>query len=208
MTCPSGQRTQLRVVVRLRAAEPQQSRSRRAQTLEFPGWVVHPAPVMSSHAVTLAGRAEGHPFPGLWARSAPGKRLGSWRCVCWLGVGARWGESAFLVNSYFQIEFEPGHGDFRLKLVLEAKPSLAGETRSSSQVLFIFCLSPFNKTCVCGCVGVLVRGALRPLLRGWVSSLSVICQRGFQFRCFSLLSGCPSLLALAGEIFVEVLKQE
>lgn len=88
-----------------------------------------------------------------------------------MGVGAEWGESAFLVSGYFPIEFEPGRGDFRPKLVLEAKPWLAGESRSLSQALFIFCASPFNKTSMCGCVGVPVRGELRSLLGGWVRSL-------------------------------------
>lgn len=69
--------------------------------------------------------------------------------MCWLGVEARWGESAFLVNSYFPIEFEPGHGDFRLKLVLEAKPWLAG--RLGVQVkpyLFFVYLPSIKLVCV------------------------------------------------------------
>lgn len=87
-----------------------------------------------------------------------------------MGVGAEWGESAFLVSGYFPIEFEPGRGDFRPKLVLEAKPWLAGESRSLSQALFIFYASPFNKTSVCDCRSPGARGTA-PLLRGWVRSL-------------------------------------
>lgn len=54
---------------------------------------------------------------------------GNWEIgggVWWLGVGAGWGESAFLVRDYFPIEFKPGHGDFRLTFVLEARTWLAG----------------------------------------------------------------------------------
>lgn len=43
-----------------------------------------------------------------------------------MGVGAGWRESVFLVNGYFLLEFESGQGDFRPKLVVEAKAWLAG----------------------------------------------------------------------------------
>lgn len=75
---------------------------------------------MSYHCVTLVCpniQPSGHLSEGSGAEDG----------VWWLGTGAGCGESIFLVNGYFPIEFESDQGDFRLKGVLEAKTQLAGE---------------------------------------------------------------------------------
>lgn len=56
---------------------------------------------------------------------SPSETTGELGCVV-VGSRAGWRESAFLVHGYFLMEFEPGCGHFRLKLVLEAKTWLAG----------------------------------------------------------------------------------
>lgn len=44
-----------------------------------------------------------------------------------MAAGAGWAESAFLVNGYFPTELESNQGNFRLKVVLEAKTWPTGE---------------------------------------------------------------------------------
>lgn len=78
ITCPLRQRRQLREVIGLRGARQP------ARPLKFPGWVIHPALVMSSHCVTLSGSVSpsdprGHPFTRFWGCSTPGERLGIWQ---------------------------------------------------------------------------------------------------------------------------------
>lgn len=67
------------------------------------------------------------------------------------------GRKCLPCHGYFPIEFEPGRGDFRPKLVLEEPKAGWQEYRTLSQALFIFCLPPFNKTSVCMCQGPSVR---------------------------------------------------
>lgn len=89
------------------------------------------APMMSFSRGTPSGSfspsdPSGQSFSWVWGGSTSVSQLGNRRGVWWPGLGVEWGQSPFLVHGYFPIEFEPGHRDFRLKLVLAAKSRLAG----------------------------------------------------------------------------------
>ena len=58
--------------------------------------------------------------------------------VCWLAAGAGRAESACLVNGYFPTELEPNQGNFRPKVVLEAKTWPTGESNGNSSLIYFF----------------------------------------------------------------------
>ena len=89
------------------------------QALALPRWVT-PWPQDVTHC-------------GLCPLGPPSEPLASFRgsgvggALCWLATGAGWAESAFLVNGCFPTELESNQGNFRLKVVLEAKTWPTGE---------------------------------------------------------------------------------
>lgn len=72
--------------------------------------------------------------------------------------------------------------------------------------LCLFCLPFIELPCVS--VGVLVTGRTVPFCLDWVLGSLMMCQLVFQFRLLSLLSGRPSLLTVAREIFRGGVKQD